>query len=111
MAILRVCSKYLDDGGGVPRVAQGCCFDELIREPVLLKGFFINPSALRSATTAHIPLGSAMLSDLSEIDGEDAENKTAEAPQSILMTPPHFDRMDEVTGFLSGSLYAHKSPF
>lgn len=52
-----------------------------------------------------------MFSDSLEIDGEDAENQTAEAPRSILMTPTRFDRMDGDTSFLSGSLWAHKSSF
>lgn len=84
MAILRVYCKYLDDGGGVPHAAQGCWFDELVRKPALLKSFFYEQVCSLQHHTAHIPLvGSAMLSDSNEIDGEDAKNQTAEAPQSI----------------------------
>lgn len=51
-----------------------------------------------------------MLSDLNKIDCANQKIKLPR-PSVNINDSDSFDRMDEVTGFLSGSVYAHKSFF
>lgn len=113
-ALLLYC-KYLVDGGGAPPPRPpppgGSCFDELISEAVLLRASFINPSALRSAALLYVPSTQRLKQSRRTQTWGNKTLRAPSPPRSILMAPTRFDRMDEVTGFLSGSPHAHKSPF
>lgn len=78
----RIYSKYLDDSRGALGVTPGCGFDELIREPILLKGFLLT-CLLSLHNMAHISMASAAarrdVEWLKQNRLREPEYKTAEA--------------------------------
>lgn len=79
---LCIYSKYLDDSRGALGVTPGCGFDELIREPILLKGFLLT-CLLSLHNMAYISMASAAARHdvewLKQNRLREPENKTAEA--------------------------------